>query len=196
MSKTTTRFYNRFSIFYPLADLFLRPQKRILFREINSLEFGKLLEIGVGNGSHLKLYKTHTITAIDTSWRMLHHAKKRKTAHIELIQMDGESLLFQHESFDYIILSHVIAVVDNPEKLLEEAYRVLKKGGKILILNHFTPSNGFRYLDKSFQFFSKKLHFKSVFHVSSLHTLKKFTLVKEVHLKPCSYFKLLIYIKL
>ena len=78
MSKHTDRFYNTFSVFYPLADIFLKPQKRRLLYEINTLTYGQLLEIGVGNGSHLPLYKTHHIIGIDTSINMLRLAKKKK----------------------------------------------------------------------------------------------------------------------
>ncbi len=195
MSNQTDKFYNRFSFLYPVVDLFLKPQKRRLFDEVNSVPFGDVLEIGVGNGSHLQLYKTHKIVCIDTSVAMLEIARKHKNENIELREMNGESLLFQNQTFDYVILSHVVAVVDNPEKSLEEAYRVLKPHGKIFILNHFTPTNWLRYVDKAVHNVSKVFHFKSFFYVESLTTLKRFTLVKEVAFHPWSYFKLLIYDK-
>jgi phosphatidylethanolamine/phosphatidyl-N-methylethanolamine N-methyltransferase len=193
VSKQTDNFYNNFSILYPLVDIFFKPQKRKLFQEINNLPFGQLLEIGVGNGKHLQNYKTHKIIGIDTSLSMLEIAKKQKKENIKLLQMNGECLLFQDQSFDYVILSHVIAVVDNPEKLLEEIYRVLKSDGKIFILNHFTPKNWLRYVDNCFQFVSKVFHFKSVFYINSLTAIKKFTLLKEISFGQLSYFKLLIY---
>ena len=174
-------------------DIFLKPQKSKLFQEINNLPFGQLLEIGVGNGKHLQLYKTHKIIGIDTSLNMLEIAGNQSSEHIELLQMNGETLLFQDQTFDYVILSHVIAVVDNPEKLLEETYRVLKPNGKIFILNHFTPNNWLRHVDYSFQIVSKIFHFKSVFYINSLTTIKKFTLLKEISVGQLSYFKLLIY---
>lgn len=193
MSRQTDNFYNKFSFLYPLVDIFLKPQKRKLFQEINSLPFGQVLEIGLGNGNHLQLYKTHKIVGIDTSLKMLEMAGKKKTENIELLQMNGETLLFQDQTFDYVILSHVIAVVDNPERLLEETYRVLKPSGKVFILNHFTPTNWLRYIDKSFKMVSKLFHFKSVFYINSLNTIKKFTLVKEISFGQLAYFKLLIY---
>ncbi|RZK57235.1 MAG: class I SAM-dependent methyltransferase [Pedobacter sp.] len=195
MSRQTDNFYNHFSFFYPVVDLFLKPQKHKLFQEINKLPYGQLLEIGVGNGSHLKLYKTHQVTGIDTSVSMLEVAKKHKTENIQLLQMNGEKLLFPDQTFDYVILSHVIAVVDFPEKVLEETYRVLKPDGQLFILNHFTPNNWLRHIDKVFQVFSKAFHFKSVFHIDSLTTIKKFRLLFEINFGQFSYFKLLIYKK-
>jgi len=195
VSKHTDNFYNRFSVLYPLVEMFLRPQKRKLFQEINNLQFGQLLEIGVGIGTHLGFYKTHKVIGIDTSFSMLEVARKQRVQHIELIQMNGESLSFKDQSFDYVVLSHVIAVVENPEKLLEETYRVLKPNGKIFILNHFTPNNWLKYMDHCFQSVSKIFHFKSVFHINSLTTIKRFTLLKELRFGRLSYFKLLIYNK-
>lgn len=195
LSKKTEHFYNHFSTFYPLVDLFLKPQKQKLFQEINSHPPGDLLEIGVGQGTHLHLYKKHKVTGIDTSLKMLQQAKNKNCKDIALLQMNGENLKFRDQSFDYVILSHVISVVDNPEKLLEETYRVLKQDGKIFILNHFTPHNWLRYLDRAFQLFSKMFHFRSVFYINSLSAIKKFTLLKEIGLGRFSYFKLLIYSK-
>ncbi len=195
MSKQTDDFYACFSFFYPLVDIFLRRQKQVLFREINKLPCGKLLEIGVGNGHHLPQYNTHDITGIDTSITMLEIARKQKCENVELLQMNGESLYFRAGTFDYVVLSHVIAVVDKPNKLLEEISRVLKPNGKVFILNHFTPSNWLRHIDKSFQFISKAFHFKSFFHIDSLEAIKKFRLLDEVSFGPMAYFKLLVYSK-
>lgn len=128
MNKQTESFYNHFSLLYPLVDIILKPQKRVLFREINSLPAGKLLDIGVGNGTHLPLYKQHKVTGVDTSAKMLEHANKQQRKHIELLQMDGEALLFDDASFDYVVLSHVLAVVEDLEKVVKEASRILKPG--------------------------------------------------------------------
>ncbi len=62
---------------YPLVDVFLQPQKKRLFGEINRAPHGRLLEIGVGNGSHLKYYHRHEITGIDNSESMLARARKQ-----------------------------------------------------------------------------------------------------------------------
>lgn len=196
MSKQTENFYNKFSVFYPLVDIFLLPQKRKLFNLINNLPFGQLLEVGVGNGRHFKFYKTHKVIGIDTSSKMIEIAQKRKSEIVELKLMNAEDLLFKDQTFDFIILSHVIAVVDNPEKLLEECYRVLKPKGKVFILNHFTPNNWLRHYDIFFKFLSKKLYFKSVFNIESIEAIKKFRMLEEICFGKLSYFKLLIYTKL
>ena len=189
----TSKFYNSFSPFYPIVDVFLKPQKKRLFREVNSLPPGKLLEIGIGTGKHLNHYKGHRIVGIDTSEKMLQFAKEYGAEHIEIMQMNGEALNFADGTVDYIVLSHVIAVVDHPVKLLKDVYRVLKVNGKVFILNHFTPNNCLQYIDYAFRPLSRLLHFRSVFHINCVNANKKFTLLKEINLAPYSYFKLLIY---
>lgn len=195
MSKQTDAFYNRFSFFYPLVDFVLKPQKKVLFDEINGLGAGDLLEIGAGNGSHFKYYRKHAIVAIDTSEAMLNIARKNSTDNIEVLQMSGEKLLFEAEKFDYVVLAHVIAVVANPEQLLSEILRVLKSGGQLFILNHFTPTNWLRHIDRLFGIISKVFHFKSIFYIDDIKTIQKFRLCKTIHFNPGAYFKLLIYQK-
>jgi phosphatidylethanolamine/phosphatidyl-N-methylethanolamine N-methyltransferase len=195
MSKRSTLFYNRFSFFYPVVDVFLRPQKHILCEEIESLPDGDLLEIGVGNGSHLQLYKKHRVVAIDTSPVMLEIAAKHNLQHAELLQMNGEAVLFDDGRFDYVVLSHVLAVVDDPEQLLQEVSRVLRPNGRIFILNHFTPDNWLKYIDQAVGRLAKIFYFKSVFRIEELKEIERFTLLKEMHFGPGSYFKLLIYRK-
>lgn len=195
MNKQTDSFYNKFSFLYPLVDVFLKPQKKVLFNEINVLPEGKLLEIGVGNGAHFQHYKKHKITGIDTSAVMLDIARKKRCKHIKVLKMDGKALLFDDEEFDYVVLSHVIAVVDDPEQLFQEVLRVLKPQGRAFILNHFTPDNWLRHIDRAFEPISKMLHFRSVFSIHEIAAIKKFTLLHEVRFGLAAYFKLMIYQK-
>ena len=194
MNNASEKFYDRVTPLYPFIDLFLKPQKRKFFNIINGYPHGRLLEIGVGNGSHLKYYSNHDITGIDTSERMLVKAGKRQKK-IQLLQMNGETLQFPSETFDYVILSHVIAVVEDRKKILKEVYRVLKPNGKVFILNHFTPDNWLRYLDICFEKICRLLHFKSVFHIAGVQNTKEFTPLFEINAGLFSYFKILIYEK-
>jgi phosphatidylethanolamine/phosphatidyl-N-methylethanolamine N-methyltransferase len=195
VSSATNSFYNQFSLFYPLVDVFLRPQKIVLCKEVNQLPKGDLLDIGVGNGAHVQHYKKHTITGIDTSLAMLKIARRRNPATVQLLEMNGEALLFQEEQFDYVVLSHVIAVVDNPEQLLAEVFRVLRPNGRVFILNHFTPNNWLKHLDQAFGRIAKLLHFRSLFHLHEIRAISRFTLLKDIPVDSLSYFKLLIYQK-
>lgn len=193
MHTKADKFYNTFSFFYPLVDLFLKPQKRRLMKEVNRCPAGRLLEIGAGTGTHLHLYERHHVTAIDSSKGMLEKAKKQPNHTAELLHMNGEDLQFKDASFDYVVLSHIIAVAENPEQLLTEVHRVLRPGGKVFILNHFTPDNWLKHADRALNAASRLLHFKSVFYIDSIKAISNFTLAAEIKFGRLSYFKLLIY---
>ena len=197
MSKKSSiaSFYNSITFIYPLINVFLRKGKKSLIQEINSLPPGKLLEIGVGTGDQLQLYRNHQITAIDISNEMLARAKKHAGKDITLLEMDGEHLLFRDQSFDYVVLSHVITVVKDQRKLFLEIDRVITVGGKILILNHFSPYNYLGHLDLMFNNFSKTLHFKSFFRVDDISLNERFKLIKHKDVGLFSYFKILVYEK-
>lgn len=190
----SSSFYDRFGSLYPIVDVFLKPQKRKFFDIVNESPPGQLLEIGVGNGTHLKHYRNHAITGIDTSEAMLTRARG-KAKGVQLLNMNGEALTFANGSFDYVVLSHVIAVVENPDKLFEEVHRVLKPNGRVFILNHITPGNWLRYIDLSFDKLSSLFHFKSNFKVSGVRALQEFKPLAEYNAGMFSYFKILIYEK-
>src|SRR5664279_561339 len=46
----------------------------------------------------------------------------------KLVQADGENLPFKDKEFDYVICCHVLEHVDNPDKFLNEQFRVARKG--------------------------------------------------------------------
>jgi len=192
---STGTFYNCISFLYPAIDSFLKRHKKALIKEVNSSVPGKLLEIGVGNGSHLPLYSSHQIIAIDISEAMLNKAQRFKGEHTELLLMNGENLLFPEACFDYVVICHVLAVTQNPDQLLEQVYKVLKPGGRLFILNHFTPDNWLRYVDWALQPLCSFFHFKSSFRLSNIKELQLFSLHKQTELGKSSYFKLLIFCK-
>jgi phosphatidylethanolamine/phosphatidyl-N-methylethanolamine N-methyltransferase len=44
-------------------------------------------------------------------------------------------------SFDVVTAFHVITVVPDPVRMMNEMYRVCKPGGRIVIINHFRSDN-------------------------------------------------------
>lgn len=189
-------FYNRIAPVYKLIDVFLKKRKIHLVREISKEPKGVLLDIGIGSGTHLSFYRNHDVHGIDLSENMLDIAYlKENHTSIQLQQMDGELLSFNNNSFDYILISHVLSVTSNPEQMIAEAKRVLKEKGKLYILNHNTPNNFLRHLDKYFQFIAKRFHFSSYFKIKDIKSLQQLQLINERALDQFAYTKLFVYQK-
>ncbi len=188
----STGFYNRISCFYPLINVFLGSHKKILFKELEKNHAGKLLDIGVGCGAHLHRYGNHEVTGIDSSEAMLKAASKNATKRHVLLKMHGEDMEFGDACFDYIVIAHTIAVARDPEKMLEEAFRVLKPGGRLYVLNHFTPAGMLKYLDRLIRPYAKLFYFRSYFFIEDVNMFDKFRLEKVYDLGYFNYYKLLI----
>lgn len=58
---------------------------------------------------------------------------KRKGISAEVLDIDQNSLPYEDNSFDLVISSEVIEHVLVPDRILTEAYRVLKDGGKFIL---------------------------------------------------------------
>jgi len=86
------------------------------------------LEIGVGTGRFAAPLGIKY--GIDPSEKMLSIASLRG---VEIKKSKGENIPFQNSSFDYVAIIFTLCFVTNPKKVLEEAFRVLKKSGKIII---------------------------------------------------------------
>lgn len=189
-SSKNQKFYNYIAPVYSLIDLFLKGFKKALVREINALPQGELLCMGVGVGKELKQLKKHCISGIDHSEKMLEKAKKQNPE-IELKCMNAAQTNYKNETFDYIVIAHVLSTSNQAVQLLAEAERVLKKGGKILILNHFSPNNFLGILDRLFQPIAAFFQFQSCFYLASL-PLKPTLQIKHIHsLDRMNYFKLI-----
>ena len=51
--------------------------------------------------------------------------------------MDGQDLSFEDNSFDYVILHLILAVIPDPVQCLQEVERVLKPNGEIAVFDKF-----------------------------------------------------------
>ncbi|MDQ3801303.1 MAG: methyltransferase domain-containing protein [Acidobacteriota bacterium] len=99
----------------------------------------RLLEIGAGTGLNFKFYPDcrHAV-ASEISVKMLEFARE-KTAAIELVQADAESLPFAANTFDAALATLVFCSIPKPENAFRELQRVVKPNGKIVLLEHVRP---------------------------------------------------------
>lgn len=79
----------------------------------------------------------------------------KQKASIEFLKGDACDLQFDDETFDVVSISYGIRNVEHPEKAIQEMYRVLKPGGRLLVLETGSQNKGI--LAPFIQFYSTKL---------------------------------------
>lgn len=162
----TYRFYAPF--YDRLFGAVLEPGRRALAKTVNDMKPSTVLEVGVGTGLTLGRYpESASIFGIDISNEMLEIARKRAEKlngrEIRLETMDAESLDFPDDLFDCVTIPYVLSVTPNPDRLIAEIRRVCRKDGAIIILNHFSGSRFWWFLERAVRSIADKVGFRSDF---------------------------------
>ncbi len=101
---------------------------------------GKVLEVGVGVGKMLPYYppnvELHAVDAVPEMVGIARRKARELGLNTRFCVMDAERLEFPDESFDTVLSSFVFCTVPNPERAMEEIRRVLKPGGRVILLEH------------------------------------------------------------
>ena len=102
-----------------------------------------LLDVAGGTGDisfrFLKRARNAHATVLDLTEPMLAEGRKRAatagiSGQLDWVVGDAMALPFEDQTFDVYTISFGIRNVTNPKKALAEAYRVLKPGGRIMVL--------------------------------------------------------------
>jgi 2-polyprenyl-6-hydroxyphenyl methylase/3-demethylubiquinone-9 3-methyltransferase len=107
----------------------------------------KFLDIGCGGGllCNPLAQEGFQVTGIDLSLHSLHIAKKQDTTKsAQYIHASAYELPFLDQSFDAVCALDLLEHVEDPQKVIQEASRVLKKGG--LFFFHTFNRNFFSWL--------------------------------------------------
>ena len=109
----------------------------------------QILDVATGTGdfalTSYKILSPEKITGIDISDGMLAIGRKKILKaglqdHIKLLNGDSEAILFEDNSFDAVTVAFGVRNFENLERGLSEIKRVLRPGGKLIILECTKPS--------------------------------------------------------
>jgi ubiquinone/menaquinone biosynthesis C-methylase UbiE len=116
---------------------------KAILQRLGSLGGKRVLEIGCGKGRISRILKRHDswIYGIDISEKLLQDAKKICPFHF--IKAEAYRVPFRDDTFDAVVLLEVIEHIPNLDNALTEMVRVLKKSGRLIIVdrNKFSLNN-------------------------------------------------------
>lgn len=106
---------------------------------VSGLKFSRMVDLGTGTGRMLKLFARHIQSGVgvDDSVEMLRVARHTLSddayAHISVQQADLQDAPLRDGAADLVTLHQVLHFLDDSEHALEEAARLLKDEGHLLI---------------------------------------------------------------
>jgi len=136
-------FLNRFLS----AGIDIRWRKKMLKQLIN-LQPKKILDVATGTADvaimAIPILHPEKIIGIDISDGMLNIGREKISKAglsntIELLNGDSETINFEDKSFDAVTVSFGVRNFEHLEKGLSEIYRVLRPGGKLVVLEFSRP---------------------------------------------------------
>ena len=148
-SKRISRRYDRLAFFYDLMEAPIEKSRFAAWRKriTGRITGDRVLEVGVGTGKNISYYPPGVqVTAVDFSPKMLKRARKTASdlhSHVDLLEMDVQSLAYPDNSFDTVFATFVFCSVPDPVRGLRELRRVCRPGGRLLLLEHMRPGNPF-----------------------------------------------------
>lgn len=135
-------------IFAALYDRMVAPIERGVFGPLRAQLLaeltGEVLDVGAGTGANLEHFgKASKVVAAEPDGAMRRRLEaKMPSAEVPVVVSDAaaESLPFDDATFDAVVFTLVLCTVGDPARALAEARRVLKPGGRLVVLEHVRGS--------------------------------------------------------
>lgn len=100
-------------------------------------EFGDALDLACGDGVLAELIAGHarSVTCVDISATVIDAAQKRLAAYanVRFCQADMHALPLADAGFDHVFAMHALSYSRQPQKMLAEAARLLRPGGRLVV---------------------------------------------------------------
>lgn len=114
----------------------------IFVKELISKDSGLILDLACGKGVLRDCFCRNIpgskVVYVDKAFAMIRGLKKNYPDEIAL-RGEGENIPFGENSFDAVVIFNSFPHFTDKEKIIEECYRVLKKGGRLIIGHSMTP---------------------------------------------------------
>lgn len=111
---------------------------------LRAMPGGRLLEIGCGSGAAMQFMQKRgwTVTGLDFDEGAVDNARS-KALDVRYGPLSAQE--FADESFDAVVMSHVVEHVQSPVELLAECHRILRKGGRLVVLTPNAASGAHKH---------------------------------------------------
>ena len=107
---------------------------------------GRVLEVGCGHGANFRHYPAAVteLVAVEPEEALRDLARREADSlGLDATVLDGqaEQLAFENDSFDAVVTTLVLCSVEDQGRALAEIHRVLKPGGRLVLLEHVGSAN-------------------------------------------------------
>ncbi|HYT94338.1 MAG TPA: methyltransferase domain-containing protein [Gemmataceae bacterium] len=124
-----------------LQKLLFKPSHRMILEAL-APDSRQILDVGCGTGRFaarlLKHFAEARVWGVDLSPGMLARCQDRCISldgRLQIVQGDSEKLPFADDTFDAVTCAHSFHHYPHQERALQEMYRVLRPGGRLLIVD-------------------------------------------------------------
>ena len=163
VSKVFQEVFEKYDIMNDLMSLGIhRLWKKTFIDWLNPSKNTKLIDVASGTGDVAKLFLEKigyygNVYCVDENEGMLNVSKKKikNISNVTWHNNKAEKLPFKDNEFDYYTISFGIRNVNNINMVLDEAFRVLKPGGKFSCLEFSKVKS--ETLNRFYQIYSKSI---------------------------------------
>ena len=162
LEKNSIEQFNSWAKYYDkLLHLPFYLSNKSVVQHLNPKVNSYILDVGCGTGillqQLLRLDRNLYLYGIDISPEMVKISKKKFDKQpVEIIEGSASKLPYKDCSFDYVCCATSFHHYPTPEKSLEEIFRVLKPGGKLVLLDPFNTGTSRKIICKILTFIFKE----------------------------------------